>query len=485
MKAIKVILLTVLTSTLLFSCFEDQDDSIGNASNLEINNFIYRGMNAYYLYKEDVPELTNGAFESATELNEFLDNYDSPEDLFYNGLLSNQDRFSFLVNDYVALEESFSGITKNTGMKFGLVRYPSDPSLVFGYVRYIVPNSPASTTILERGDIFTSINGTQLTDTNFNSLLAAETYSLGMANFDGETVTETNETVNLTKVELTENPVHLATTLTINGQNIGYLMYNGFIGDFDAQLNEAFGQFQADNVTDLILDLRYNGGGSVESAIDLSSMITGQFTGEIITTEQWNAEIQAAFEAQNPERLVNRFDDRIRTNAATNSLNLNRVYILTSPRTASASEFVINGLNPYIDVVQIGTNTTGKFQASVTLYDAEDFRKTNANPGHRYAIQPLVLKEVNSVGFTDFIDGLEPDTFIEENYANLGILGDPNEPLLSLALQDIAGFAPSQETENSTHLRTTSLEEIGESNMNSPLYQKMYKEDLSGIPLFN
>jgi hypothetical protein len=54
-----------------------------------------------------------------------------------------------------------------------------------------------------------------------------------------------------------------------------------------------------------------------------------------------------------------------------------------------------------------------------------------------------------------------------------------------LALQDIAGFAPSQETENSTHLRTTSLEEIGESNMNSPLYQKMYKEDLSGIPLFN
>ena len=120
MKAKKVILLTVLTSTLLFSCFEDQDDSIGNASNLEINNFIYRGMNAYYLYKADVPELTNGAFESATELNEFLDNYDSPEDLFYNGLLSNQDRFSFLVNDYVALEESFSGITKNTGMKFGL-----------------------------------------------------------------------------------------------------------------------------------------------------------------------------------------------------------------------------------------------------------------------------------------------------------------------------------------------------------------------------
>src|SRR5690606_22500879 len=77
-------------------------------------------------------------------------------------------------------------------------------------------------------------------------------------------------------------------------------------------------------------------------------------------------------------------------------LNLDKVYVLTTNRTASASELIINGLSPYIDVVQIGDRTTGKSQASVTLYDSENFSKQNANPSHKYAIQPLVAVSVNS-----------------------------------------------------------------------------------------
>ncbi|HAT67159.1 MAG TPA: peptidase S41, partial [Flavobacteriaceae bacterium] len=107
------------------------------------------------------------------------------------------------------------------------------------------------------------------------------------------------------------------------------------------------------------LDLRYNGGGSVRTATYLSSMITGQNTGQVFYTEQWNEDRQADYAEDGV--FVSTFEGG---GEAINSLNLNRVYVLTTSRTASASELVINGLAPYIDVIQIGTNATGKYQAS-------------------------------------------------------------------------------------------------------------------------
>ena len=116
---------------------------------------------------------------------------------------------------------------------------------------------------------------------------------------------------------------------------------------------------------------------------------------EIYTTEQWNSELQAAFFADNPEFLINRFvnnDD----GASLNSLNLSKVYILTTGSSASASELVINSLDPYINVIQIGTTTTGKYQASITVYDSDNLGREGANPNHTYAMQPLVLKSLNA-----------------------------------------------------------------------------------------
>ena len=109
-------------------------------------------------------------------------------------------------------------------------------------------------------------------------------------------------------------------------------------------------------------------------------------------------------------------------------------------RTASASELLINGLEPYINVVQIGERTTGKFQASTTLYDSEDFGRRGANPNHTYAIQPMIFKTLNANGKTDYHDGLNPDIELIEDIENLGIIGDLNEPLLQAALNDIQGI---------------------------------------------
>ncbi len=461
----KIILLVLGVATLLTSCFKDLDDEIRVASAIEIQNFIYRGLNFFYLYKADTPELANDAFASQGDLDAFLSTFDSPETLF-DFLKSPQDRFSILVDDYVALENALAGVTLNNGMEYGLVRYPEDPALVFGYVRYVLPNTDAEAKGLSRGIIFNTVDGTQITETNFNSLFAPDTYTIGLATFDGTTVTPTGNNVELTKAQYTENPIFVANTLDILGQKVGYLMYNAFTRDFDPQLNAAFEQFSADGVTDIILDLRYNGGGSVETASDLSSMITGQFNGQVFYTEQWNDDRQQEYASDGL------FNQSISTGEAINSLNLNRVYIIATGRTASASELVINGLDPYIDVTQVGSTTTGKFQASFLLYDAPapDFSRSQANPDHTYAMLPLVFKTANANGVTDFIDGLVPDVMLDEDYSNLGVLGDINEPLLAAALAEIfpspSPIVPFQ----------SGLEEISESKASSPLYQIMVAE---------
>ncbi|MBT8274811.1 MAG: peptidase S41 [Bacteroidia bacterium] len=461
----KIILLVLIVSTLFTSCFEDNDDVLQVASTLDIQNFIYRGLNFFYLYKADTPELANDAFASQGDLDAFLSTFDSPESLF-DFLKSPQDRFSILVDDYVALENALAGVTKNNGMEYGLIRYPNDPSLVFGYVRYILPNTVAEAKGLDRGIIFNTVDGTQITENNFRDIFEPDTYTIGLATFDGTTITPTGDSVELTKSEYTENPVFIATTLDISGQKIGYLMYNSFTRDFDPELNAAFAQFSADGVSDVILDLRYNSGGSVESASDLSSMVTGQFNGQVFYTEQWNEDRQQDYASDGL------FNQTISNGDAINSLNLNRVYIIATGRTASASELVINGLDPYIDVVQVGGTTEGKFQASFILYDAPapNFSRSEANPDHTYAMLPLVFKTANANGVTDFVDGLVPDIMLDEDYTNLGVLGDLNEPLLAAALADIfpapLPVIPYQ----------SGLEEISDSKASSPIHQIMIAE---------
>ena len=461
----KILLLLITISTLFVSCFEDLDDNIQSASDLDIENFIYRGLNYFYLYKADTPELANDNFANQGELNTFLNSFETPESLF-SFLKSPQDRFSLLVANYNELEDALNGVSLNNGMEFGLVYYPNNSSNVFGYIRYVLPGTDAESKNLERGMIFNSIDGQQLTDTNFSELLSLNSYQIGLATFNGTEITPTGESIALVKQQYTENPILIAETLTVQGQKIGYLMYNAFTRDFDSQLNGVFAQFKADAITDLVIDLRYNGGGSVETAIDLSSMITGQFYNQVFANEEWNTDRQAEYASP---KL---FDNQIFTGEAINSLNLTKAYVLTTKRSASASELVINGLNPYIDMTQVGDTTTGKYQASFLLYDAPapNFSKSQANPGHTYAMLPLVFKTSNAIGFTDYAEGLFPDIQLKENYTNLGVLGDVNEPLLAAALNDILSIPQPQP-------RTTiPFNELLENKIQSPIYQLMIAE---------
>lgn len=436
MKHLKPLLALLLLTIIVISC-NKEDDNI--PEDIEIQNFVWKGLNAYYFWQQDVEDLSDQRFSSQEQLNAFLSEYSQPNELFYT-LLNNYpstDKYSWIVDDYVALEQQlFQGISGVTGAEFGLAYETGSETNIYGYIKYIIPGSDAASTDLERGDLFYAVDGTELTVNNYRQLLfssASTGYTLNLANYNGGNPTSNGESVSLTKTEIQENPVFMTKTFDVMGKKIGYIVYNGFTSAFNNEINDAFGTLKGENVTDLVLDLRYNPGGSVTTASYVASMVTGQYTDEIFTQEKWNDKWQNYFENANPSSLKNLFVDKLGDGSTINSLNLDNVVILTTGNTASASELIINGLNPYINVTTIGTKTEGKYVASVTLYDSPNYGREGANPNHTWAMQPIVLEQQNKLGVNDQ-DGFDPTIELEEDKNNLGVLGEETEPLLERAI---------------------------------------------------
>ena len=447
----KISILLLILFVFTTNC--DTKDDLYVPESLQINDFVWKGMNLYYLWQTDVENLRDNTFASQDQLNTFLRSYTNPKDLFNSLKAPNSvDRFSVIFNNYETLEGILSGNTLNNGVDYGLKFKAGSITDLFGWVRYIIPNSDASTKNIFRGSIFHAINGTPLTISNYKELLENTTQILNLADYDNGTITPNGNSVTLIKTNLSENPVLFSNVINQGTKKIGYLVYNGFFPNYESQLNNAFANLKAQQITDLVLDLRYNSGGSIATATRLASMITGQFTNQLFAREVWNAKLQAYWNTTNPNQLIDNFTNTLRNGSAIASLNLTKIYVLTSKSTASASELVINGLKPYINVIQIGDVTTGKNVGSITLYDSPNFGKTNRSNKHKYAMQPIVLKTLNNAGFGDYENGLQPNLLYVENLGNLGVLGNVNEPLLNTALNQIMASGKLQPIQTSINL---------------------------------
>jgi len=423
----------------------DTDDSaISLEGDLQISDFVWQGLNQFYYWQEEVNALADEQLNDEKAYAQYISENADPE-AFFESLKHPDDRFSWIQDDYRELENTLQGIYATNGVEFGLLYACENCNELVGFVKYILQGSDASDKNIKRGDYFTGVNGTTLTVSNYRSLLFGDnlSYTLNMASIQNGTLTPNGVEVALTKEENFEtNPIQLAKTITQgNGEKIGYLMYNQFVAEKSDALNQQFAEFKSQNITDLIIDLRYNGGGSVRNCVELASMITGQFTNKIFAEEQWNDKLLTYLKDRfGLESLINRFVSSLSDGTTINSLNLERVYIITTSETASASELLINGLASYIQVIQVGERTVGKNVGSITVYDYIDNDQTK-NPDHTYAMQPIVLKIANNDGYADYADGLEPSIFIEEDIRNLGSLGEESELMLATALNLISGTA--------------------------------------------
>ncbi len=359
--------------------------------------------------------------------------------------------------DYQELINSLNGITLEAGYEFNLYREAEGSANVIAEVSYIKRNSPASLVDLKRGDFITHINGTRLTDTNFRDLLGqiSSQHTLRYSRFNTESGSfEEQEEISLTPVQLAENPNFLDSVYTINGEKIGYVVYHFFAPGagqnsttYDDEMDQIFANFKAEGIQHLIVDFRYNGGGFVSSAVNLASLIApGVDQTDIFSKTKYNS-----FLTENVADLRN-----VQTTFRTKSQNLgpilegNRVYILTSARTASASELIINGLKPYMDVYLIGEVTTGKNVGSIPFEDEENAQNT-------YGILPIVSQSFNSLDKSDYTTGFQPNLVARESSERLRPFGDINEQLLRKAIEQITGTPSGSriETLNRTDLGST------------------------------
>ncbi len=419
----------------------------------EINDFIWKGLNLYYYWQEQVPNLADSKKTNAADYLSFLSNESNPTS-FFNSLKFPVDRFSWIQNDYKALENQLAGISSDNGMRYIVTRQCDGCNNLVLSVTHVVKGSDAEKKGIKRGDFVNRINNINLNTNNYIALLTSQdlSYNVGRASFDSssKTFTNTGTTITLNKIkDFQEDPIHRNLVLNHGGKKVGYLMYNSFNSSFDEQLIKVFSEFSTQGVTELVLDLRYNPGGSVQTCTYLASLITGQFTGQVFAKQIWNSKLTAFFEGLNnnsntadDRELNNYFVNKTVAGTTLTSLKLGTVYILATNKSASASELLINGLSSYINVVVIGSRTVGKNVGSVTLYDYIDNKNpATKNPNHTYAMQPIVLKIANSKDFADYADGLIPTLEQQEVASNYGVLGSPTEPLLATALSKISGTA--------------------------------------------
>lgn len=361
-----------------------------------------------------------------------------PEDYFESLLNRPTDRFSVIYPDYQELINSLNGITLEAGYEFTLYRESQSNNNVLAEVSYVKKNSPAASTPLKRGDYITKINGTQMTLENYRSVLAQieKPHTLTTLRFtEGSGGFVAQPEISLTPVQLAENPNFLDSVYTINGEKIGYVVYHFFAPGpgnnstaYDQEMDAIFADFKAKGIQNLIVDFRYNGGGFVSSAVNLASLIApGVKATDIFSKTKYNSFLMQFDNLKNVQTPF-----KAKAENLGKILKGNRVYILTSTRTASASELIINGLKPYMDVFLIGDKTTGKNVGSVPFEDEE-------NEDNKYGILPIVSRSFNSLDQSDYTNGFGANIEAKESSERLRPLGDVNEFLLRKAIEQITG----------------------------------------------
>ena len=231
----------------------------------------------------------------------------------------------------------------------------------------------------------------------------------------------------MTASTVVRSPVLQNTVLSSGGKKIGYLVFTDHIATAEAPLVAAFKQFQQNGIDELVLDLRYNGGGYLYIANELAAMIGGKKVSNQIFE-------QLQFNDKHPEKTnsnVDYFYDTDYNNTPLPQLNLPRVFVLIGANTCSASESVINSLSPWMEVILIGGQTCGKPYGFI--------QQNNCSTAY-FAIQ---FSGVNAIGKADYINGFTPRCQVADDLEHE--LGNQSESRLSAALAYArTGSCPAQ-----------------------------------------
>ena len=273
-----------------------------------------------------------------------------------------------------------------------------------------------------------------ITPSNYAKVLQNETITLGLGSYANGVFTYTGINKSLTKVELQTNPILKDTIIKWGGKKVGYMAYIQFLSSFDDSLRNVFSRFKAGGVNELVIDLRYNGGGYVSSSDLMTNLIVKDLAakvGTVMNKKVYNATYTEELTKSSGSTAFNTNFKMENNNLGT----LTRVFFLVSNSSASASELVINNLKPFMDVILVGEHTYGKNVGSFTITDSKN--------RWNYGLQPITFKIANAKDESNYgtKDGFVPNIAITDNVLPYKQLGDPYETVLNKALLFISPVA--------------------------------------------
>jgi carboxyl-terminal processing protease len=344
-------------------------------------------MSNYYLWYDRVPEVDYAAA-------------DSPEQLLQQMTYTELDHWSGMQRQAERTQFFDQGRFQGLGYTLGL----DDAGGL--RISWVHQGSAAGRAGLDRGALILGVNGLSiedLTSAELGNELSQDVVVHRVQELDGRV-----HDVELRQGDVEITSVKSVTILPSARGPIGYLMFTTFVRPGEQELQDAFEQFRVAGVRGLVIDLRYNGGGLLSTAALLGSLIDAGAAGKPLIVETYND----LHPEMNRRRLM--FE-------APQAVDVPRVVFLVTGRTASASEQVINGLKPYLDVQVVGSRTLGKPVGADSWTHCD------------YAIAPITFHSLNADGAGDYFNGIEPVCAAGDDL--LHPLGNPEEAQLHAALR--------------------------------------------------
>ena len=405
---------------------------------------LHAQMNLNYLWREDLPDSTEC-------------NYDqSPKD-FFESLLSDKDRFSYLTTN-----DNYK--PKQINLGFAYQAYKDASGFEAWNILYL-SSDQARKSGLKRGDFVRQIS-------NNGYCISLKRVRVE----DGKISDMENSTpILLSLLDNNKSTNVLCDSIyNVEGKNIAYLCYLQF--EDTPELFTVLNKFRESNISELILDLRYNPGGYVSTCKYLcNSIVPSMYYQSVFQQYSYNDIISYRYLIETgSERTFNYFSEPFPDNVTTLEpnivpLELKRVYVLTSSHTASASEAAIICLRPYINVVVVGERTVGKNVGSWNISDKK----------FKYSIQPITMKYYNSLGETTPDDGIRADYEIPGGYnVTKHEIGDIQELMLNFTLSLIGPdtYKPEYASRSCHPEIENSLTPIGEPSYVTEFKNKHYNE---------
>ena len=424
-------------------------------------------LSTYYLWEGEIA----GAIENELNPSTCTDPVSTVEKIRYKegggyDAGKDEDRWTRLFPDASEFIDGLAGVENTHGMSVTVGEFTgTNPVEYFLIVNFLYEGSPAAKTGIKRGDVIISFNGKSITDANVrNAYYGWDTATYGLGEFTKDGIRDTGEEVTITPSKMYLNPIICHKTFDVNGKKVGYLMYDGFDLDGCEQLVQISKQFKSEGVKELILDMRYNGGGYVFTENFLASLLAPKANvdaGDLYMTEVYNKDLDEYWSKSNKDYNKTFFTWKhevsiedsdgnahdYKFNTANANIGLEKIYGIVSSGTASAAESILVGLNPYLDITTIGKQSHGKY-CTGTIFVPYTENEISAVGFYTERI-PEIEKWGMYCMIATYADrdgknmarpvGIVPDIEASDYFNDAGEyvvfdIGDENEPMLQKAL---------------------------------------------------